>query len=72
MHKQLNLIVTHRGEIMAIIEEVEDMNKKSKDYLANVATLKDYLQPIFGSNDEKKEVCDVRTTTNTNSTRNER
>tara|TARA_R110000787_G_scaffold92368_2_gene194219 strand:- start:590 stop:796 length:207 start_codon:yes stop_codon:yes gene_type:complete len=68
----LNFIVTHRGEIMTIIEEVEDMNKKSKDYLADVATLKDYLQPIFGIPDENKEVCNVRKESKPDSTRNER
>ena len=57
---------------MAIIEDIQELKDKSKDYLANVPTLKDILTPIFGRNDERKEVCNVRTTTNTDSTRKDR
>jgi hypothetical protein len=57
---------------MAIIEDIKELKNKSEDYLANVPTLKDILKPIFGSNDERKEVCNVRTITNTDSTRKDR
>lgn len=57
---------------MAIIEDIKELKNKSEDYLANVSTLKDILKPIFGSNDERKEVCNVRTITNTDSTRKDR
>ena len=57
---------------MAIIEDIKDMNEKSKDYLANVTTLKDYLQPVFGDTNESKEVCNVRRESQPNSTRKER
>ncbi len=57
---------------MAIIEDIKELKNKSEDYLANVPTLKDILKPIFGSNDERKEVCNVRSITNTDSTRKDR
>mgnify|MGYP003141374575 FL=1 len=57
---------------MAILEDIKDLNNKSKDYLANVPTLKDFLKPIFGSTDERKEVCDVRSTIDSDSTRKSR
>ena len=57
---------------MGILEDTKNLNNQTKDYLANVPTLKDFLKPIFGSTNERKKVCDVRSTIDSDSTRKSR
>ena len=57
---------------MGILEDTKNLNNQTKDYLANVPTLKDFLKPFFGSTNERKEVCDVRSTIDSDSTRKSR